>query len=69
MPAISVGHRGYYPGYPAGVLSYINMLIWPIRQMGRILSGMGRALVSVERIEEILEVPEETQDPDCVKAY
>ncbi|MGI6140113.1 MAG: ABC transporter ATP-binding protein [Caldicoprobacterales bacterium] len=48
--------------------SYINMLIWPIRQMGRILSGMGRALVSVGRIEEILEVPEETQDPDCVKA-
>jgi len=48
--------------------SYINMLIWPIRQMGRILSGMGKTLVSVGRIQEILDVPEETQDPDCVQA-
>ena len=48
--------------------SYINMLIWPIRQMGRILSGMGRTLVSAGRIQEILDVPEESQDPDCVKA-
>lgn len=48
--------------------SYINMLIWPIRQMGRILSGMGRTLVSIGRIQEILDEPEESQDPDCVKA-
>ena len=48
--------------------AYINMLIWPIRQMGRILSGMGRTLVSVGRIQEILDVPVESQHPDCEKA-
>ena len=48
--------------------SYVNMLLWPIRQLGRILSDMGKTLVSVGRIQEILDVPEETQDPDSVQA-
>jgi ATP-binding cassette subfamily B protein len=47
--------------------SYVSMLLWPIRQMGRILTDMGKTLVSVGRIHEILDVPEESQDPDCVK--
>ncbi len=37
--------------------SYINMLIWPIRQMGRTLTDMGKAFVSVKRIEEIFNEP------------
>ncbi len=48
--------------------SYISMLIWPIRQMGRILSDMGKTLVSVGRVQEIFDVPEENQDPDCIQA-
>lgn len=48
-------------------VSYVSMLLWPIRQMGRILTDMGKTLVSVGRIQEILDVPAETQDPDCVK--
>jgi len=47
--------------------SYVNMLLWPIRQMGRILTDMGKTLVSVGRIQEILDVPAESQDPDCGK--
>ena len=47
--------------------SYVNMLLWPIRQMGRILTDMGKTLVSVGRIQEILDVPSESQDPDCGK--
>ena len=39
--------------------SYVGMLVWPIRQMGRVLTDMGKALVSVGRISEILEQPEE----------
>ncbi|GFN36884.1 ABC transporter ATP-binding protein [Tepidimicrobium xylanilyticum] len=38
-------------------ISYINMLLWPIRQMGRTLTDMGKAVVSVRRIEEILNQP------------
>jgi len=40
--------------------SYIGMLLWPIRQMGRILSDMGKMTVSLERINEVLtEIEEE----------
>jgi ATP-binding cassette subfamily B protein len=42
---------------------YENMLIWPMRQMGRILADMGKASVSLFRITEILSVrPEDMED-------
>lgn len=37
--------------------SYINMLVWPVRQMGRTLTDMGKAFVSIKRIDEILLEP------------
>lgn len=37
--------------------SYIGMLVWPVRQMGRTLTDMGKAFVSLKRIDEILMVP------------
>lgn len=37
--------------------TYINMLIWPIRQLGRTLTDMGKANVSIKRIDEILREP------------
>ena len=41
-------------------ISYISILIQPVRQLGRILGNIGKACVSVGRIEEILrEEPEE----------
>ncbi|HUU23255.1 MAG TPA: ABC transporter ATP-binding protein [Phycisphaerae bacterium] len=40
-------------------LMYLNMFLWPIRQMGRVLSEMGKALVAIGRMHEILEAPEE----------
>lgn len=39
--------------------TYIGMLLWPVRQMGRILTDMGKALVAVERIQTILDEPME----------
>ena len=42
--------------------TYINMLLWPIREMGRILTDMGRAQVSVGRLREIMETPVEEMD-------
>ncbi len=37
--------------------SYVGMLLWPIRQMGRVMTDMGKALVSIGRIQEILDEP------------
>lgn len=38
---------------------YINMIIWPIRQMGQLLSDMAKASVSISRIYEVLDLQEE----------
>lgn len=42
--------------------SYIMMVSWPMRQVGRVLSQMGMALVAVGRIYEVLLAREEKQD-------
>lgn len=47
--------------------TYEGMLLWPIRQMGRILTGMGKTMVSLERIEEILAVPLESTEQEGLK--
>lgn len=44
-------------------LTYENMIIWPIRQLGRILADMGKLSVSIGRIEEVLNEP--CEDLDC----
>jgi ATP-binding cassette subfamily B protein len=46
---------------------YTSMLLWPVRQMGRILSDMGKALVSMGRIKEILEKEIENPITDDLK--
>ena len=47
--------------------SYIWKLLFPIRQLGRILSDAGKSKVSLDRIQEILGVPEEPEEPDTIK--
>ncbi|MBT3754952.1 MAG: ABC transporter ATP-binding protein [Candidatus Cloacimonetes bacterium] len=42
--------------------TYVGMLLWPVRQLGRVLTDMGKALVSIERIQEILDEPIEDLD-------
>lgn len=42
--------------------TYIGMLLWPIREMGRILTDLGRALVSIGRLKEILDTPAEVME-------
>lgn len=37
--------------------TYEGMLLWPIRQMGRILTDMGKTTVAMGRIKEILDQP------------
>ena len=47
--------------------SYIWKLLWPIRQLGRILSDAGKSRVAMDRIQEILGVPEEPEEKDAKK--
>ena len=46
-------------GILVAFISYVNMLIWPVRQLGRVLTDMGKATVSIDRVDEILSIPQE----------
>ena len=45
-------------------LSYNGMLVWPIRMLGRMISEMSKAGVSMERIGQIMDAEEESDDPE-----
>ena len=47
--------------------TYVWKLLWPIRQLGRILSDAGKSSVAMGRIEEILVLPEEPAEPNAVR--
>ena len=47
--------------------SFIGKLLWPIRQLGRILSDAGKSFVSLERMDEILCQPPEPAEPDALR--
>lgn len=58
--AISLGELiSYY--------TYIVMVAWPMRQIGRTLSEMGMALVAMDRIQSILDAKEEEYAPNLKK--
>jgi ATP-binding cassette, subfamily B, bacterial len=44
-------------------LTYEGMIIWPVRQLGRVLTDSGKAVVSLGRTNEILNQAEETLEP------
>lgn len=49
-------------------ISYNTMLIWPIRQLGRMISEMSKAGVSIDRVFYIMNSPAETDEPGSVDA-
>lgn len=49
-------------------ISYNSMLIWPIRQLGRMISEMSKAGVSIDRIMYISESEEEKDKEDAIDA-
>jgi ATP-binding cassette subfamily B protein len=42
-------------------LSYLGIMLWPVRQMGRILTDLGKTSVALARIREILAVGRESE--------
>lgn len=49
-------------------VTYNSMLIWPVRSLGRILSEMSKTGVSMTRINEILNTPEEKDSEAAIDA-
>ena len=49
-------------------ISYNSMMVWPIRQLGRMISEMSKAGVSIDRVAYIMDSPVEQDDPDAVDA-
>jgi len=48
-------------------ISYTNMIAWPVRSLGRTLSELSKAGVSITRLREILDAPVEHDEPDAKK--
>lgn len=40
-------------------LMFVNLYLWPIRHIGRIMADMGRSMVSIDRVGEILDAKSE----------
>ena len=49
-------------------ISYNAMMVWPIRQLGRMISELSKAGVSIDRVAYIMNSPVEQDDPDAVDA-
>jgi ATP-binding cassette subfamily B protein len=54
------------PGTFLAFYTYCNWMIWPVRQLGRILSDLSKALVSAGRVREILAAEPETDPPGAL---
>jgi ATP-binding cassette subfamily B protein len=53
-------------------LSFLGIMMWPVRQLGRILTDLGKTTVALSRIHEILSVkrePEPTNPPPSPSAF
>ena len=48
------------------IVSYTSMLTWPVRSLGRVISEMSKAGISIGRIGEIMDAEEEHDAPDAV---
>ncbi len=56
------------PGEYIAFISYNAMLIWPIRQLGRMISEMSKAGVSIDRVFYIMNSPAEEDEEDSFNA-
>lgn len=54
--------RDISPGTLWLAISYVSMIVWPVRQVATILSNLARAVVSMDRINLILHQPMEDID-------
>ncbi|GHU10474.1 hypothetical protein FACS1894151_09870 [Spirochaetia bacterium] len=55
------------PGTFLAFYTYCNWMIWPVRQLGRILSELSKTLVAAGRVREILAAEPETDPSDALQ--
>ena len=61
-------HGSLSEGEYIAFISYNSMLVWPIRQLGRMISEMSKAGVSIDRVFYIMNSPVESDDPEAFDA-
>ena len=54
------------PGTFLAFYTYCNFMIWPVRQLGRIISELSQTLVATNRLREILAAEAEADPPDAL---
>ncbi len=60
--------QGMTAGEFIAFVSYNGMLVWPVRQLGRMISEMSKAGVGIDRIGYIMDAEEEKDEPGAVDA-
>jgi ATP-binding cassette subfamily B protein len=58
-----VGHGRITVGTLFACLTYLTMILWPLKGLGRVLTDAGKAVVALNRINEILHKQEERSAP------
>lgn len=61
-------HGDLNAGEYIAFISYNSMMVWPIRQLGRMISEMSKAGVSIDRVAYIMNSPVEQDDPNATDA-
>ena len=61
-------HGSLTEGEYIAFISYNSMLVWPIRMLGRMISEMSKAGVSIDRVAYIMNSPVEQEDPEAFDA-
>lgn len=54
-------------GIIVAFITYETMLMWPVRQLGRVLTDFGKAMVSLKRVNEILDEPTDENENKGLK--
>ena len=57
-----------FEGEYIAFITYNSMMVWPIRQLGRMISEMSKAGVSIDRVAFIMDSPVEQDEPDAADA-
>jgi ATP-binding cassette subfamily B protein len=66
MGAYFTVHGQMTAGSFIAYLSYNQLLLWPVRMMGRVIAQMSKAGISIDRLAYIMNAEEEQDDPDAV---
>ncbi|MFP4105874.1 MAG: ABC transporter ATP-binding protein [Phycisphaerae bacterium] len=65
--AYQVQHGRLSVGELFAFLGFVHRFLWPVRYMGRVLADFGKAIVSLGRVKEVLDQPEEDAEDEITQ--